>query len=134
MELLRDLVEPLLRGLIAHRGGPGNHSQCLELAEVRNQGLRHAIGEVLLIGVARKILKWQNGQRSNLWRAGAAEQPVTPTPGVQSRQAYCGRQESGHRVYDPFLNAAQEGNLYGQGYISRRGRLQAVQIHEKLFG
>ena len=64
-----------------HCRRPRNHAQGTDLAEVRCELFRHAIGKIFLGWVAREVLERQHGERMNFGftpRAAPAEQSIAP--------------------------------------------------------
>jgi len=66
-QLPGNLRHTLLRASVAHRGGPGDHAQGADFSQVRNEFVRHPIGKIVLLLIARKIFEWKNDQGSGLF-------------------------------------------------------------------
>jgi len=62
-----------------HRGSPGDHAKRADLGQIGDKRLRHAVGEVVLLGVAGKIGQRQHGQRFDARHCSVAELACAPT-------------------------------------------------------
>jgi hypothetical protein len=69
VQLARDLAQGSARALEPHRRRARDHLEGRDLAEVRDEGFRHAVGEVLLLGLGREILEGEDGHRTESGRA-----------------------------------------------------------------
>src|SRR6476646_4940171 len=68
-----------------HHRCTGNNSYLAHLGEVRNQFVGHAIGEILLFWIMRKVFQRNYSQRGDLrWRLWPRG-----TPGTEAPNAYC---------------------------------------------
>src|SRR5947209_559865 len=65
-KFLPNLVDAFAAVLVLHRRGAGDHSETIWVhsPKLGDHLLGHAIGEVLLAGIASEILEWQNNQPS----------------------------------------------------------------------
>ncbi len=64
-EVLRDLAHVDGAALVDEGGIAGDHREGLEAAERRDDVLDHAIGEIVLLGVAAQVLERQHRERGN---------------------------------------------------------------------
>src|SRR6266481_356151 len=85
MELLRDRRQRLLGCFVLDRRGAGNDLQTLHPREIGSQRLGHAIGEVVLRGIAGEVLQRQNSNRP-YWPLVAFKNPFAPMPWVGGKR------------------------------------------------
>ena len=67
VQFLGNVLKSLLGVLVRHNRRPGDDAEFLDLRELGDQGVRHAIGKIILRGIAGEISEGQN--RDGLDRA-----------------------------------------------------------------
>jgi hypothetical protein len=96
-QLPGDLRDGLLRLLVPHRGSPGDHAQRIDLPEIGDQSVGHAVGEILLPGISREVRQWKNGQRSNAARLVCSEEPLPNPSGMEQDRRTAGEKQGADR-------------------------------------
>jgi len=92
VELPRNLRERLCGLAVVEHRLVREHSQGADLPQLRDQRLRHAVHEVVLLVVARKVLEWKhrNGGDFDCRRPGRrAGRAVRPTFSAASARSHC---------------------------------------------
>jgi len=93
-QFVRDLGQPLMRILVLHDRSTGNDLHPRDLRQVRDQRLGHAVGKILLCGIARKVLQRRHRQRFDGLQPGT----TVPPPGWQAQDQHCQQHhQSGNR-------------------------------------
>ena len=87
VQLARDLGKRLARVAVGHARGSRDHAQLLDLREHRDQGLRHAIDEIFLLGIAREVFQRQD--RDGADRTRSRDGSVPPPPGERNEGDHC---------------------------------------------
>src|SRR5215469_2995069 len=82
-QLPSDLWQSFIRTFVMHDGGAGDDLDVVDLSEVGDQSIRHAIGEKLLCGITREVFYGKHRQRINALRAGSTEQAFAPMACVE---------------------------------------------------
>ncbi|TMQ70208.1 MAG: hypothetical protein E6K80_09225 [Candidatus Eisenbacteria bacterium] len=83
-QLARDVRQRAADALEAHGGGARDDAQRPDLGQVGDQRLGHAVGEVLLLGVAREVLEREHGDRLDTRRRrGASRRAGRDAPELQ---------------------------------------------------
>jgi len=62
VQVARNLRQALVRAFVVHNRSPRDHVKGLDLGQIGDECLGHALGEVVLVGVVGKIGKRQDGQ------------------------------------------------------------------------
>ena len=79
-ELPGDPRRPLTCLFEWHDRRAGDHAQRTDLRELRDEVVRHAVGEVLLFRIARQVLERQNRDRANRPKIGGRDVPRSNRP------------------------------------------------------
>ena len=86
LQLLRNLTQWLRALPVADHGLIGEHLQGADLAQFGDQRLRHAIREVVLLGVAGEVLQWQYGDGSDVACSWSADHLVAQSADIQPQE------------------------------------------------
>ena len=84
IQVARDLVQRLRLALVSHHRGPRDHTQRADFAQIRDQRIGHAVGEILLLRIAGKVHQRKHSQGMN--RLSSDAPVMHPPPAARQRQ------------------------------------------------